>query len=108
MQVILTKHARERLSQRGMTINGVEETIYNCDKKIILPTGETKFIKQQGSRLYQAVAIYKEKEHAWLVLSVWVRGEEDRPDLLWLIITAPFKWLWKLGKFIFRLLFGWH
>ncbi len=107
MKVILTKHARERLSQRGMTVNGVEETILDPDKKISLDEGQTKFIKQQGRRLYQVVAIYKEQEHAWLVLSVWVRGEEDKPDLLWLAITTPFKWLGKLLKFIFRLLFGW-
>lgn len=107
MQVILTKHAKERTNQRGMTITGIEDTILNPDKKISLPAGQTKFIKQQGKRLYQAVAIYKEQEHAWLVLSVWVRGEEDRPDLLWLIITTPFIWLWQLLKFIFRLLFGW-
>lgn len=107
MKVILTKHARERLDQRRMTVGGVEETVLDPDKKISLEAGQTKFIKQQGKRLYQAVAIYKEQEHAWLVLSAWVRGEEDKPDLLWLIITAPFKWLWQLLKFIFRLLFGW-
>lgn len=107
MKVILTKHARERLSQRGMTVNGVEETIFDPDKKISLPAGQIKFIKQQGKRLYQVVAIYKDREHAWLVLSAWVRGEEDKPDFWWLIITMPLKWLWQLLKFIFRLLFGW-
>ncbi len=107
MKVIFTKHAQERIAQRRMTTGGVEETVLDPDKKILLPTGETKFIKQQGKRLYQAIAVYKEQEHSWLVLSTWVRGEEDSPDLLWLIITTPFKWLWWFGKFILRLLFGW-
>ena len=105
--IILTKHARERIAQRRMTVLGVEETVLEPDKKIKLKDGQVKFVKQQGTRLYQVVTTYKEKEHAWLVLSAWVRGEDDPEDLLWVILTAPVKLLWKLMKFLGKVLFGW-
>ena len=101
MKVILTKHAQERMSKRTMSKLGVEETVLKPDKKITGDKGETKFIKQQGSRQYQVIATYKPNERAWLVISAWVRGEEDQPDLLWRILTMPFKLLWSLLKILF-------
>ncbi len=80
---------------------GIEQTIINPDKVLELGQGQKKFIKQQGSRLYQTIALWKEKEQLWLIISVWVKGEEDRPDLLWRLLTAPFRFLRFLWHWFF-------
>ncbi len=108
MKVILTKHAQERIKQRRMTALGVEQTVLNPDRKVPLENGETKFIKKQGQRLYQAVGVYENKQKAWIVLSAWVRGENDKPELLWRIIVWPWQMLWKLMKFLVRAFFTWQ
>ncbi|MBQ6449937.1 hypothetical protein IJJ08_03500 [bacterium] len=105
-KIIYTTHAQERIRLRRLNGRSIEATLTHPDETQDLEDGKKKFIKLQGQRLYHVVAQYKSDQHAWLVISVWVRGEEDPPDYLWLIITSPFRLLWWLVKFIFRLLFG--
>ena len=98
MKFIYTHHARARINSRALSKTGVEDTIARPDKKF--PTGEQeyKFIKQQGTRRYHVVAKYLPDQKAWLVISAWVRGEEDQPPIVWRIITAPFRfvaWLYR-------------
>ena len=65
---------------------------HHCSTK----SGQQKFIKQQGSRLYHVVATYLSEQKAYLVISAWVRGEEDRPPLLWRLLTLPFTLMAKM------------
>lgn len=93
--IIFTKHALERLDGRSITQDMVLHVLR--DPEITKPTGKrdtTKFIKTLHDRRVHVVATYLHDQKKWLVVSVWVRGEEDQLPLVWRIITAPFKLVW--------------
>jgi hypothetical protein len=97
VKVIYTKHAQERIERRSLNRTSIETTIANPDKRWRQESNEYKFIKQQGTRRYHVVARFLPAQRAWLVISAWVRGEEDR-SILWDVLVAPFKWLLRLIK----------
>lgn len=90
MAIIFTHHAEERLRKRKMRKSDIERVLRNPDKTVPgKKVGTTKFIKFLDGRNHQVVA--KLLEHKdWLVLSVWVRGEEDSNWIEWLVL-APFR-----------------
>lgn len=96
---IFTKHALERLDKRGVTKDMVVQVLQSPSET--KPTGKrntTKFIKIVHDRLVHVVATHLPQENKWLVVSVWVRGEEDEASLAWRILTVPFKAIWYLIK----------
>ncbi len=103
MKVIYTKHALERMAKRDLSRLSVEQTIKKPDKIWAEKSEKRKFVAWQGKRQYQVIAKWQEKEQAWLVVSAWVRGEEDQAPLMWRMLAWLFKKLWQLIK----LLFGW-
>jgi hypothetical protein len=104
MKIIYTKHARERIRKRSLSFTGVEDTLSHPDKHQYLEQKQEKFIKLQGKRLYHVVATYLPKEKSWLIVSAWVRGEQDQAPLSWRLITFPFRLIAKL----FKLIFNWN
>lgn len=98
-----TKHSLERLQSRSISQDAAvqvlkfPETTQPTDKP-----SSTKFIKTINGREIHVVATHLPKQKTWLVISVWVRGEEDRVPLIWQIITLPFKLLYHLLKLIFK------
>lgn len=103
-RIILTKHALERVKSRKMELRLIERTIYEADEKIDLGENKFKFFKNIAGRRYQIVASFIPKEKNWLVISAWVRGEEDQVPLLWRLISSPFVLVWWLVRKIFSLL----
>ena len=81
-QIILTKHALSRGKQRYVTHERIEQALMNPDKQFDLEDGKTKFIRVLNERQFQVVATYLPKEDKWLVISAWVRGEEDRAGIV--------------------------
>lgn len=80
--VIFTQHAIERLQLRKITQDMVVNTIKNPDSQAPEDDGDTKFIKTIGKRPVHVVSRYLPDEKKWLVVSAWVRGEED-PQPFW-------------------------
>lgn len=104
-QIILTKHALSRGKQRFVTQERIEQTLINPDKQFDLEEGKTKFIRTINGRHFQVIGSYLPKENKWLVISAWVRGEEDRQSLLESILLGIGKLiLWPFKK-VFSLLF---
>lgn len=103
-KIILSKHALERARSRKMDLYPIERTIIDPDQKISLGEQKFKFLKNVSGRKYQLVATYIAKEDKWLIISAWVRGEEDRLPFIWTLITAPFRLLWWLLKTILQTL----
>lgn len=100
---IFTKHALERLGGRSITKDSVVSVLRHPDSS--KPTGKqntTKFIRTLNGRLIHVVATYLPDQKKWLVISVWVRGENDRVPLIWRILTAPFKLVWWLCRQAFN------
>jgi hypothetical protein len=101
---IFTKHAQERLGSRSISKDVVVDVLrYPTETK---PTGKqntTKFIKTVNNRLIHVVATYLNDQNKWLVVSVWVRGEEDSTPLSWQLITFPFKATWWVIRRLIKL-----
>lgn len=94
---IFTTHALERLKQRSISEYAVADTVSYPDKKF--PDGKnTKFIKMIGGRKHHVVAHWKPADHKWLIVSAWVRGEDDSQPLYLQLLFAPFKLVWWLLK----------
>lgn len=103
--LVFTKHAQERSRQRGITLDAVEAAVLNPDQKFVgKQPGTTKFIKTIKDRRLHIVAQYLSDEHKWLVISVWVRGEDDQAPLSWQLIVLPFKLAWWVIKRVYKLL----
>lgn len=97
--LIFTKHGKERLNDRTITADAVYQVINSPDQKF--EQGKNwKFIRLLQGRKYHVVASYLKSERTWLIVSVWVRGEEDRVPLVWQLLTLPFKGVWWLLKFL--------
>lgn len=98
MSIIFTNHAQERMDLRRLARSDIERTLSNPDRTIPgKKQGTVKFIKQIDGRNHQVVAKLLENQKDWLVLSVWVRGEDDFNWVEWLALL-PFKAVWWIGK----------
>ncbi len=101
--IIFTNHAWQRLDDRTITADMVVETI-NYPEKTFPQNGSTKFIRTLSSRKVHVVAERNPSTKQWVVISTWIRGEEDRVPLMWQIITAPFKLVWWLLKKLVKMI----
>lgn len=92
--LVFSKHALERLSGRSLTQAAIHQTISDPERTF-QNQGNTKFIRTLNGRRIHVVATPIEQRR-WLIVSAWVRGEEDREPVVWQIIALPFRLLWKL------------
>lgn len=102
--LIFTDHALDRSGSRSITQEMVYQAIAHPAKKFE-EGNTTKFIKTVHKRKVHVVAQYLKDEKKWLVISVWVRGEDDKQPLVWKIITFPFWIVWMLLKMMFKRVF---
>lgn len=105
-QLIFTNHAIERLRKRNITQYDLNQVFKYPEHKIRngKDHGKTKFIKTVSGRRMHLIA-QPVQDNKWLVISAWVKGEEDKSDLSWLIISAPFRLIGWLFKIIWRKIF---
>lgn len=103
--LIFTDHARERSNKRSITKGMVYQAVHQPHKKYVRDEDTIKFIKTIHNRKVHVVANYLENEKKWLIISVWVRGEEDKAPFVWRLITFPFWLVWKLVTWLFKLIF---
>jgi hypothetical protein len=101
-QLVFTTHAWERLQDRHVTPDAISQAVQSPTERVTLDGGKTKFIKTVSGRLIHVVAHWLPQEQHWLIVSVWVRGENDRVPLMWQLLTAPFKLLGWLVKQVWR------
>lgn len=103
--LIFTTHALARMKERSISSDSVFRVVQNPDIRKGAPdTGKpVKFIKQLNTRKYHIVAEWKKSEQKWLVISVWVRGENDRESLSMQLVLLPFRLLWWIITTIFSL-----
>ena len=78
-----TAHALERMKLRNIYRYEVKETILNPKTTIEDQDDVMKFISKEFSlnRSYHVVAKFLADENKWLVISAWIRGEEDDGSL---------------------------
>jgi hypothetical protein len=101
-QFIFTKHALQRLSERSISQDAAESVMSKPDTTVPgQKPGTVKFIRRLNDRNIQLVATYLDDQKKWLIVSAWVRGEEDKVPLMWQLITLPFKGIYLLIKMLF-------
>jgi hypothetical protein len=96
--LIFTNHAYDRIKSRSISNHAIYETIRNPDKQQRKSGESVKYIRRVTDRNYHVVATYKEDQKKYLVISAWVRGEDDRVPLLWRIVKFTFKTIWMILK----------
>jgi hypothetical protein len=81
--VTFTKHALERMKLRNIYRYEVKQTILNPEKTFEQQDDKVKFVSKEFSlnRSYQVIARLLPEENTWLVISAWIRGEEDDGSL---------------------------
>ena len=100
---IFTKHALQRLSERSISQDAAEAVLRQPDRtEPGKKPGTVKFVRMLNGRNVQLVGTYLADQKKWLVVSAWVRGEDEKVPLMWQIITLPFKLVWWLIQFIYR------
>jgi hypothetical protein len=98
-QFIFTNHALERLHQRSISQSMAESVLHQPDRtEPGKKPGTMKFIRTLNGRNIQIVATFLQDQRKWLVVSAWVRGEDDKVPLMWQLITLPFKMVWWIVK----------
>ena len=76
--VIWTDHALERINKRRVSQNDVVAVLRHPDRTFPGKKKDTvKFIRDIEDRRYHVVASLNEYKK-WVVVSVWVKGEEDQ------------------------------
>jgi len=105
-EYIFTKHSLERLSQRSISQSAAESVLQHPDRtEPGKKPGTIKFVRMVNGRNVQLIATFLDDQKKWLIVSAWVRGEDDKESLVWQIITLPFKLLWKSFTWLLRTLF---
>jgi len=75
--VVFTKHARERMDLRNIGEDMVIQVMRNPNRIFDTKDEKIKFIgKTTGAKLH-IIGKPIPEENKWLVISLWVRGEED-------------------------------
>jgi hypothetical protein len=91
-EYIFTKHALERLQQRSISQSMAEAALRQPDQTMPgKKPGTVKFIRQINDRNVQLVATFLKDQQKWLVVSAWVRGEDDKVPFSWQLVTFPFR-----------------
>lgn len=103
-KVIFTKHALQRINQRRLSESDVISTLRKPD--YTKPSEDQPdaliSVRTLKQREIHVVSKYLADQKKTLVISNWVRGEEDPVPLYLIIITAPFNFLYWLGKKLFK------
>ncbi|MDQ7023939.1 MAG: DUF4258 domain-containing protein [Anaerolineae bacterium] len=84
-KIVLTTHAVERMWQRRISQNMIEQTVQKADGKKYESDGDTQFHRTLKSREIHVVAKPLERDD-WLIKTVWVDGEKD-PHPLWKLLV---------------------
>lgn len=99
--LIFTDHALERMSLRGISQDQIKQTLDYPDRTFASDKpNQIKFIRSLNNRTIHVVGKHLDDQKKWLIISVWVRGEDDPIPLMWQLITFPFKIVAKIAKII--------
>lgn len=102
MPIIFTTHAKQRMQKRRMAQSDIELAVKSPDRTFPGEKPETvKFIKTIHGRRHEVIGKYLNDQKAWLVLSVWVRGEDDFNWVEW-VVLLPFKISWWVVRKILK------
>ena len=95
--LIFTHHAQERARRRQISATEIGQVLSRPDQTFPgEKPGTIKFTRTLDGRPMYVVATFLKASQKWLIVSVWVRGEEDPTPLSWQVITFPFRLVYKI------------
>lgn len=80
--VVFTKHAEERMVLRNLNQDMIIQVMQKPNKLHYTDDNKVKFIKKTMGANIHAVCKPIPEENKWLVISVWVRGENDKGEFV--------------------------
>lgn len=102
--MIWTDHAVERLKKRHISQADALKVMANPTKTFPgKKPGTVKFIRTINDRRIHLVGKLNEQKQ-WVVLTAWVRGEEDRDDVVVRIVKWIFSMIFKILKALIKLI----
>lgn len=102
-QLIFTDHALQRMQLRSVSKDAIWRVLQHPERTIPSDKPDsTKFIRTINDREYHIIGTYLPDQDKTLIISLWVRGEDDPDSFWWWAITAPFKALWWALKTIYH------
>jgi len=102
-KLVLTKHARERMALRRIDESHIRSTISGHNRKEYEDDGDIQFIRnvERNGKIKVmyviAKSIAEKGQEAWLIKTVWIRGEND-PNPILRAIGVFFKRLFGRNK----------
>jgi hypothetical protein len=100
--VIFTDHAMQRLKRRRISQDMAVNALRKPDRKQDEDDGKVRFVREINGRNVQIVARYLDDDQQWMVVTGWVRGEED-PRRWWVhVLLLP----WVVLRMAWRVLRG--
>lgn len=103
--VIFTDHALQRLKRRRISQAMAVQALRHPDRQQPEDDDKIRFIKSIKDRNVQVVARHLSDEGQWMVVTAWVRGEED-PRRWWLhVLLLPWyvlRVVWRVVRAIVR------
>ncbi|MCU0466437.1 MAG: DUF4258 domain-containing protein [Anaerolineae bacterium] len=75
--VVFTKHARERMMLRRVSEDMAIQVMQNPDAIKRVEDGKIKFMGRSRGANVHVIGRTIPDENKWLVVSLWVRGEDD-------------------------------
>jgi len=104
-----TKHALKRTKKRSLKQRDIYLTIKKPDKKIKKSRVVTKYSKLIKDRKYQVLTSFIPKENKHLVISAWIRGEDDPHSffiqlllVIYKLVVFPLKLIFIFIKFLLK------
>jgi hypothetical protein len=92
--IIYTDHAGQHMKLRRISPAMVAAALDKPERSVPANDGDTRFIRTVNKREVRVVSHYLPDERAWLVVSTWVRGEDD-PLPVW---KRLLRWLFGRGN----------
>ncbi len=90
-KIIYTNHAIERRVVRRISKKAIQQTVLKPDSTEKENDGDTEFKKTVDGRKIHAIAKPLPDQQAWLIKTVWVRGEDDPNIIVKLMLTLLVK-----------------
>lgn len=105
--IVFTSHAEERMQLRNLDAQLIHKLWHAPEQIEKLEDGKEKRIATKHDRTVHMIGTYLQDEDKWLLISTWVRGEDDPVPWVWqlLVMSVRVVWLgmrllWKIAKYV--------
>ncbi len=102
--IIFTDHAIERMQLRRLDPVTLHELWHAPEHIESLAEGKEKRIATKHDRTVHMIGTYLADEDRWLLISTWVRGEDDPLPVVWQVLAGLVRMGWRLLRFVLQML----